>query len=65
MRTIRGRLRGRFGERRRGHGLSGGPSDRYWVLGENEYWEPESMAIHLINPSDNSLGTEIITPRWR
>ncbi len=23
-----------------------------------------SMAIHLINPSDNSFGTAVITPRW-
>ena len=22
------------------------------------------MAIHLINPSDNSFGTAVITPRW-
>ena len=22
------------------------------------------MAVHLINPSDNSFGTAVITPRW-
>ena len=22
------------------------------------------MAIHLVNPSDNSFGTAVITPRW-
>jgi len=23
------------------------------------------MAVYLINPSDNSFGTPVITPRWR
>ncbi len=22
------------------------------------------MAVHLINPSDHSFGTSVITPRW-
>jgi hypothetical protein len=22
------------------------------------------MAVHLVNPSDNSFGTAVITPRW-
>ena len=24
----------------------------------------ESMSVHLVNPSDNSFGTAVITPRW-
>ena len=29
------------------------------------YWErSESMSVHLVNPSDNSFGTAVITPRW-
>jgi hypothetical protein len=23
-----------------------------------------SMSVHLVNPSDNSFGTAVITPRW-
>ena len=22
------------------------------------------MSVHLVNPSDNSFGTAVITPRW-
>src|ERR1017187_5675668 len=24
----------------------------------------DSMSVHLVNPSDNSFGTAVITPRW-
>ena len=24
----------------------------------------ESVSVHLVNPSDNSFGTAVITPRW-
>jgi hypothetical protein len=24
----------------------------------------ESMSVHLVNPSDHSFGTAVITPRW-
>ncbi len=31
----------------------------------NQYQERlESLSVHLINPSDNSFGTAVITPRW-
>jgi radical SAM superfamily enzyme YgiQ (UPF0313 family) len=28
------------------------------------YEEVRSMSVHLVNPSDNSFGTAVITPRW-
>src|SRR6202167_5553172 len=32
---------------------------------DNRYWGVVArMSIHLINPSDNSFGTAVITPRW-
>ena len=37
---------------------------RFPGLRKNEDAEGRAMAVHLINPSDNSFGTAVITPRW-
>src|SRR6185437_9450160 len=47
-----------------GHPLSLGKSPSRPESEATEQGEPARMSIHLINPSDNSFGTAVITPRW-
>src|SRR6187402_3377012 len=52
--------------------LSLGATMHFTSSGDRRYYRPGGhrmlgaprMTVHLINPSDNSFGTAVITPRW-